>query len=99
MNKSDIKDELSDILSSYNPTFTKGFTERVMKSVDIENIEEEETELEFYNIFRWVAFSGVAAIIMLLFTVYLTEGTFSEDAFYGLMYYTPDEPVITSLNF
>jgi len=98
MNKSDIKDELSDILSSYNPTFTEGFTERVIQSVGVEDIEEE-TEIAFYNIFRWVALSGVAAIIMLLFTVYLTEGTFSEDAFYGLMYYTPDEPVITSLNF
>ncbi len=55
--------------------------------------------MEFYNIFRWVALSGVAAIIILLFTVYITEGSFSADALIGLMEYTSDEPLLTSVNF
>ena len=31
--------------------------------------------------------------------VYITEGSFSADAFYGLLDYTPDEPILTSFNF
>ena len=99
MSKSDTLDKLSNILSNYNPAFSAGFADRVMKSIELEDKREEKIVIEFYNIFKLVALSGVAAIIILLFSVYITEGSFSADAFYGLMDYTANEPILTSFNF
>ena len=96
MNKPDVADELSNILLEYRPAFSDGFAKRVIKKIEREK---ETAEREFYNIFRWVALSGVAAIILLLFTVYITEGSFSTDALFGLTEYTSDEPLLTSVNF
>lgn len=98
MSNSDTMDKLSGILSNHSPKYSSGFADRVMKSIELKSIQKNKIDIEFYNIFRWVALSGVAAIILLLFSVYITEGSFSADAFYGLIYYTPDEPLITSFN-
>ncbi len=97
MSKLKNTDELSGFLSGYNPAFTDGFANRVMDKIENNNVKNK--DIEFYNIFRWVALSGVAAIIILLFSVYFTEGSFTADAFYGLVNYTPDEPIIASLNY
>ena len=97
MSKLNNTDELSSFLSGYNPAFTDGFANRVMDKIENSKITNE--DIEFYNVFRWVALSGVAAIILLLFSVYFTEGSFTPDAFYGLVNYTPDEPIIASLNY
>jgi hypothetical protein len=99
MSKINSIEELSSLLSGYNPTFSDGFDNRVMDSIVEENSKESNEDMVFYNIFRWVALSGVAAIIVLLFSVYITEGSFTADAFYGLLNYTPDEPIIASLNY
>ena len=99
MSKSDTSDNLSNILSNHNPKYSIGFADRVMKSIELEKNRREKLDIEFYNIFKLVALSGVAAIIILLFSVYITEGSFSADAFYGLLDYTPDEPILTSFNF
>lgn len=95
MNKPETSDNLSNILSGYNPTFRSGFAQRVLRKIESEK---NDTGRVFYNIFRWVALSGVAAILLLLFTVYLTDGSFSADALFGLTEYTPDEPLLTSVN-
>lgn len=99
MNKSDTTDRLSNILSNYNPAYSKGFAERVMKGIEAENNRKDKIDIEFYKIFKLVALSGMAAIILLLFTIYISDGSFSADALYGLLDYTPDEPILTSLNF
>lgn len=99
MSKMDTTDGLSGLLSRHNPTYSDGFANRVMKGIYKEIVQKETADIEFYNIYRWVALSGVAAIVLLLFSVYVTEGSFSADALYGLIHYTPDEPLITSLNF
>lgn len=99
MSNSDSEDKLSKILSEYNPSFHDGFAKRVMEGVEAETSRNKNEDIEFYKIFKLVALSGVAAIILLLFTVYFHEGSFTADAFYGLHDYTPDEPLLTSLNF
>ncbi len=99
MSKSDKEDKLSNIFSKYNPAYSDGFAERVLRSIEEEKDLKEKTDIEFYKIFKLVALSGVAAIILLLFSVYIIEGSFSPDAFYGLMDYSPDEPILNSLNF
>ncbi len=97
MSKLKNTDELSSFFSGYNPTYSNGFANRVMDKIEDSIVKNKDTE--FYNIFRWVALSGVAAIVLLLFSVYFTEGAFTADAFYGLVNYTPDEPIIASLNY
>ncbi len=67
MSKLKNTDELSSFLSDYNPAFTDGFANRVMDKIENNNVINK--DIEFYNIFRWVALSGVAAIIILLFSV------------------------------
>jgi hypothetical protein len=99
MSKINKSDELLGLLSTYNGTFADGFTNRVMDSVDEENSTASSDDMAFYKIYRWVALSGVAAIIVLLFSVYLTEGSFTTDAFFGLVNYNANEPIIASLNY
>jgi len=98
MSKSDNTDKLSDLFSNYNPAYSEGFAERVMKGIEAENKSKDKIDVEFYKVFKLVALSGMAAIILLLFTIYITDGSFSTDGFYGLLNYTPDEPLLTSLN-
>ncbi len=97
MNDSD--DKLSEILSGYNPSFKDGFSDRVINNIELEAESSIKEDIEFYTIFKMIALSGIAAIIVLLFTIYINEGSFSVDALYGLLDYTVDEPLFTSLNY
>ena len=99
MSKLKNTDELSSFLSSYNPTYLDGFANRVMAGIESEINNKTNSDTEFYNIFRWVAASGIAAIVVLLLSVYITEGSFTADALYGLINYSPDEPIIAYLNY
>jgi hypothetical protein len=45
-----------------------------------------------------VALSGVAAIFILLFSIYYTDGSLSLDALYGLYEYAPDEAAVSFFN-
>ncbi|MFK5854561.1 MAG: hypothetical protein QM503_00430 [Bacteroidota bacterium] len=99
MSKLENNKDLSTLLSNYDSTFSDGFTNRVMDRIEMDKNKESNNEFEFYSVFRWVALSGIAAIVVLLFSVYITQGSFSADAIYGLVYYTPDEPIIASLNY
>jgi len=99
MIKSNNNTELEDLFSGYSPTYSDDFTNRVIKRIENDSSKGVHTDNEFYNIFRWIALSGIAAIIFLIFTVYITEGSFTADAFYGIINYTPDEPIIASLNY
>ncbi len=99
MSKLDITNNLNNILSDYNPSYSQGFVARVMQNINSEDLTHVTKDNEFYNIFKWIAISGVAAIIVLLFAIYFTEGSLSPDAFYGLLHYTPDETIIASLNY
>ena len=99
MNKLNNKEKVIELLSRHNPSFNDGFTDRVIDRINSEGSYIENTDTDFYSIFRWIAISGVAAIILLLFTVYLTDGTFSSDAIYGILNYSPDEPLLASLDY
>lgn len=99
MKKLNSTDALSNLLSGYNPAFADGFSNRVIESIDANELKQQTDHMEFLSIFRWVALTGIAAIIVLLFSVYISEGSFSADAIYGIIDYTSDEPIIASLNY
>lgn len=98
MKKLENIDQFMDSLSEYNPSFKDGFSDRLMNKIEKEE-SSTDTLPVFISLFRWVALSGVAAIIILLFAVYLTDGTIDTDSLYGLLYYTPDNPELASLNY
>lgn len=85
---------ISDLLAAHNPSFDPGFSNRVMAK--IANIKD---DTDIISIFRWIALSGVAAIILLMLTVYFTEGSFSADAIYGIINFSDEESLLTAYNF
>ena len=98
MKDMDKTEQLLKEMANYRPEFREGFSGRVMENID--NVDEEESQIPDFNRFLgWISLSGVAAIIGLLFMVYFAEGTIDIDAIYGLIDYSPDEPLLTSMNF
>ena len=98
MKEMDKTDQLLQEMANYKPEFKSGFSGRVMDKID--TIDEQKSQVPDFNKFLgWISLSGVAAIIVLLFMVYFSEGSLNIDAIYGLMDYSPDEPLLTSLNF
>jgi hypothetical protein len=98
MSETDKADILLDELGNYSPEFEDGFSSRVMDKIN-ELHESEKSKSEFGLFLRWISISGVAAVILLLIMIYFNEGTLNIDAIYGLLDYSPDEPLLASLNY
>lgn len=99
MKKLENIDQFMESMSDYSPSFSEGFADRVIQKIDSGKSYNEDSYPEFVSLFRWIALSGVAAIIILLFTVYLTEGSMDTDALFGVFNYSPDNPELASLNY
>lgn len=84
-----------NMLSSFEGSFDTGFAERVMESV-----KEIKGNLEngLYRLFTRVALSGVAAIVILLLSVYFIDGAISVDTILGIDEYTAEEAMFTYLS-
>ena len=86
-------------MATKNLQFDPGFTQRVMARV---NQEKKKRIIEFdfvkdlNRIFMRVAISGIAAIVILLLTIYLTAGSFSLDSLSGTESYS-EENIISYL--
>jgi len=87
-------DDLRDQLAHYNPMFSNYFAENVM-----DNISPTIIQKDFAQLFKVLAMSGVAAILVILITIYFTDGSLGVDALYGLSGYTPDQELFTFLNY
>ena len=77
--------QLADEYISYD--FSKGFTDKVINKIFTAamavNREVEFVKSMNYVFFR-IAFTGVAAIVLLLISIYLIQGSISFDSFLGL---------------
>lgn len=68
-------------------SFSDNFTERVLASINKTSLVlNRETEFlrSFDNIFYRIAITGIAAIVLLLISIYISQGTISFDSFLGL---------------
>lgn len=68
-------------------SFSEDFTEKVLDKVFAPaKVITRETEFlfSFRRVFYKIAFTGVAAIIILLISIYISQGTLSVDSFLGL---------------
>ena len=80
------KDDLDNMrteIAAFEADFSAGFTERLMQRITGEN------GFAFLAVFRAVALSGVAAIILVLLTVYFMDGNLNLDNLLGINGYAP----------
>jgi len=68
---------------SFSNDFAQKVINRIYSAEQTRNINIEFTKL-FYRTFYRIAITGIAAIILLLISLYLTQGSFSVDSFLGL---------------
>jgi len=86
---------LHEMLADYSPAFKPGFSERVLETA----LRLPALDNNLYFLFKRFALTGVAAIIALLISVYLTDGNFSFNALLGLSYLSKDNLLLALSTF
>ena len=84
-------EKLRNMLGSFTPEFTADFTDRVINKIESETS-------GFINIFRYLVMTGIAAIILLLVTIYFTDGNLSYETLSGLSDYSPETELLSMFN-
>jgi len=79
---------LRENLSAVTTDFSQSFEQKVMTLIQRE--ESPVPAFEIFPIFRTVAFSGLAAILVVLIGVYFTNGSLNLDSIMGISKYAPD---------
>jgi len=79
-------EEMRITLSGYEPSFDTGFSKQVLNQIGSEVSPND----NLFYLFKRFALGGVAAIIALLISAYLTDGNFSLDSLLGITNLTPD---------
>ncbi len=80
------KDDLDNMrteIAAFEADFSTGFLERLMQRIA------GESGFAFLAVFRAVVLSGVAAIILVLLTVYFMDGSLNLDSLLGINGYAP----------
>jgi anti-sigma factor RsiW len=76
------------LLGSTSWEFGEGFTERVMGRLARDNeggkVVAMEASGQFFSLFRKIAAASIAAIIILLFSIYMTSGSLSKETVLGV---------------
>lgn len=79
---------LREKLSRTKANFSNNFEDKVMNAIGQEN--SPSGNFEILPIFRTVAFSGIAAILLVLIGVYFADGSLNLDSIMGISRYAPD---------
>ncbi len=88
-------EKMRQVLSGYSPRFSQGFSERTLENAFADTAESN----NLYFLFKRFALSGVAAIVILLISVYLTDGSFSLNSLLGLSDLTTDNLLLALSTF
>ena len=89
-------EEMRKIISSHQYSFSPGFQEKVMTKVYEEKeplILRPEFNRSLFTVFKRVALTGVAAIIILFLSIYLTDDSFKFNSLTGGDPYSDDNLV------
>jgi negative regulator of sigma E activity len=77
-----------DMLGKSSWHFGEGFSARVMERLAEEQQKEGVVEMEvthqYFSLFRRIAAAGVAAIVVLLLSIYLTSGSLNKETVLGM---------------
>jgi len=90
-------EQMRKMLGNQESAFDSGFADRVMERLETETATPPKT-IEMYTIFKRVALAGIAAIIVLLLTIYYIDGSLTLDAILGISGYSPDGAELSVLN-
>ncbi len=80
--------KLREDLGTVKADFSGGFEQKVMNAIRQEK--NPAGNFEILPIFRTVAFSGIAAILIVLIGVYFADGSLTFDSIMGIGRYAPD---------
>lgn len=72
---------LETALKQYQPDFNPGFDQRLMNK--IAQLSEQSYNQLFNRAFQRIALSGVAAVVILLISIFASDGSISTDALLG----------------
>ncbi len=81
-------------LSRFQPEFSQGFEENLMKRLASTEVDK---TADIIPIFRIFALSGVAAIGLLMIGLYFSNGSLNLDSLLGIGGYTPDMGLLSFL--
>ena len=73
--------DISKVLETYAPDFNPFFETRLMSK--IAQIKEESYDYLFNRAFQKIMLSGIAAVTLLLITIFVSDGTLSIDTLMG----------------
>ncbi len=91
MEKKEMEDT-RNMIAGYSPSFSSDFSTNVLERI-------EEADNGLYFLFKRFALGAVAAIIMLLISVYYTDGSISGDSLLGLSDLTTDNILLALSTF
>jgi len=83
---------IRESLASSEPSFGEGFSNRVMQKLA-------KPQIDLFGSFKNIAISSVAAIALLMISVYFMDGSLDLDALYGIQGYSVEEEFYSFLNF
>ena len=84
--------ELRENLKAVEADFSTGFEQKVMLA--LRQDKNPAISFEILPVFRTVAFSGIAAILVVLIGVYFADGSLTFDSIMGISRYAPDLGVL-----
>lgn len=70
-------------------SFSDSFMDDVVEKSGIESNEQQHL-IQFFQIFKRIAITGAAAIIALLISIYVIDGTLSSESLFGISEYSPE---------
>ncbi len=82
-------------LSNTDFKFVDGFADSVMEKLGNDKDKQIST---LYSLFKKVALSGVAAIIIFLITIYFVDGSVNLETIQGIAEYTPGDDELSLIN-
>lgn len=96
-NSEDLRKEMADYekisnsLSGSDFAFNEGFSDRVMHKL-------KNSQIDLWGSFKSVALSSVAAIAILLISIYFIDGSLNLDSLFGLQGYSVEDEFYSLLN-
>jgi|GEM_PF-2543141 len=84
--------KLREDLKAVEADFSEGFEQKVMNAIRKE--QNPAGYFEFLPVFKTVAFSGIAGILIVLMGIYFADGSLTFDSIMGISRYAPDLGVL-----
>ncbi len=81
-------------LEEWAPDGGETVPERVMALFE----QDQSIEAEYFSLFKKVLLSGIAAVVLLLLSIWISEGSLSYDSLTGIAGYQPETEMILPLN-